>query len=398
MKKEEPIRIAVIFPGDIESQRGLFNAVRQRVNYLHKTSSFIIDVYLLTSYDPWYVRLLRHTEKKQRVEHVDVDGIRYHLLWRRFSLVDYILDIKLHMPPLFESIVNANNARSIKGYKLISAHSFQAACVGGIVARRDNIPLYITWHGSDIHSSPFVNNSVFQKTKGLLERATGNFFVSSNLMTIAKRIADINNPAVLYNGVDDSFVKYDDIKLSKLKRAFGIEEGDKVIAFVGNLMAVKNTEALAPIFEAVKNKIKLQKLHFWIIGDGKDEEPLRRDFESRNLSVKFWGGQPVEKMPDFMNCINVLLLPSINEGLGMVLLEALSCGANAVGSAVGGIPEVLGNDNVFTIDNDFIDNISSRIVYMLENQVEQKLDVKFSWGETAIIETKEYMTSLKAYR
>ena len=42
---------------------------------------------------------------------------------------------------------------------------------------------------------------------------------------------------------------------------------------------------------------------------------------------------------------DVLILPSINEGLPLTVVEGLACGCNVVGSLVGGIPEVIGEDN-----------------------------------------------------
>ncbi len=53
------------------------------------------------------------------------------------------------------------------------------------------------------------------------------------------------------------------------------------------------------------------------------------------------GAQPHEKIPLWMNASDVLCLPSLNEGLPNVALEAMACGIPVVASRVGGVPEIV---------------------------------------------------------
>ena len=97
-------------------------------------------------------------------------------------------------------------------------------------------------------------------------------------------------------------------------------------------------------------------------------------------------------MPALMNCVDILVLPSVNEGLPLVCAEALSCGANVVGSDVGGIAEVIGKDNVVPLGEGFAPQFAKKVVAMLEarnesddfadQQAVQQLPPEISWAKT----------------
>ena len=97
-----------------------------------------------------------------------------------------------------------------------------------------------------------------------------------------------------------------------------------------------------------------------------------------------------------MNCIDVLVLPSRREGLPLVSLEAIKCGAGVVASSGVGASEYIGRDNVFDItDPDFTERISRRAVAMLKGEVPpQTLDKEMTWAETAQHENAIYASRL----
>src|SRR5690606_18370193 len=103
------------------------------------------------------------------------------------------------------------------------------------------------------------------------------------------------------------------------------------------------------------------KFVFWIVGNGILEQELKERLNKSGVPFKMFGNVDPNKIPELMNCFDVLVLPSFNEGLPLVTLEAITCGSNVVGSNVGGISEVIGNENVFNLDNNFICNITNRI-------------------------------------
>ena len=381
-------RIAVIFEGGLDNLTGLTNAVLARVKYLRKASDFVVDVYDVLSYPFGVTRLIFSPSKYDRMDTVIVDGIEINILWHRRIMVDDIMNFKLHIKPLFLDAFLQSQVERFKGYDLISAHAFVGAKLAEFVHQRYSTPFCVTWHGSEIHSIPPSNHYQRQMTKRIIESASCNFFVSHNLMQSAKSITNKGNVMVLYNGVNPIFKRYTNAERQRLHQKNEVE-GVKVVAFVGNLKPVKNVRSLPQIFNAVASSTN-QAIQFWIIGAGDERKKLEVAFSTTTLDVKFWGHQPVEIMPELMNCMDVLILPSKQEGLGLVLLEAISCGANAVGSRVGGIPEVIGVENSIPFGDGFAENMAKRIVYFLTHRESQTISSDFSWIETAKKEMEIY--------
>jgi glycosyltransferase involved in cell wall biosynthesis len=79
-------------------------------------------------------------------------------------------------------------------------------------------------------------------------------------------------------------------------------------------------------------------LHFVLLGEGKDERAFRRAADGLH-NVEFIGF--VENVEDYMATFDVFVYPSLREGLGSSLLDAMAFGLPIVASDVGGIPEIV---------------------------------------------------------
>ena len=417
------MRLAVIFESSPFDRKGLFNAVHNRVKHLLATGECTVDVFCVHSRDNAFTRRVRHTPAAPSVDEVVVDGIRYRLLWYRFSILDNVLLEKLHVRPLLFRRFMDSHVDLLKGYDAVVAHSFCGGLFALAAHERFGLPYYVTWHGSDVHTHPWRVPVILEDTRAVMQSARCNFFVSRALLDASEKITSNVCKEVLYNGVSEDFVKYSSEQRAAVRERYGLAPEDKVVAFVGNLSAVKNVLSLPAIFAQVARRfaevsISLSDscgrsgcLKFWIVGDGKlrtqletaCSERLTRHCEERSdVAIRFFGNQPSPVMPDIMNCIDVLVLPSLNEGLPLVCAEALSCGAAVVGSDAGGIAEVIGSDNVVPLvspyDNDasqgtpsgrpyddsFVNGMAEKVVAALTGQSpSQTLPAEISWSRTA---------------
>lgn len=374
-------KILVLTEGNIYERRGYFNAVVSRTKYLKDICNYEIDILLLATYEPWLVRKLRHTQKQAMPMVLHVDGLTMKIDWSRFSLVDYILNVKLHKSTIYRKIHNAKIAKKLKGYELIIAHSIDCGIIAQYVKEQYGTPYTVTWHGSDIHSEPFNNPSRMQPTIDVIENANINFFVSKALLETSKKITIDGNKRLLYNGYNEMFRRYPDNERTSLKVKFGIAD-KKVVVFAGGFLEVKNILIIPLIFKAIYDRF--QNVEFWMIGDGKFR--LQVEDLSNGLPIRFWGNQEPEDMPDFFNASDVLILPSKNEGLPLTVVEGLASGCNVVGSRVGGIPEVIGEENSISLANpDFVEVFADKVVEYLVSPVhiDQPLNAQFSWNVSA---------------
>jgi len=387
--------IAVIFEGDINAQLGVFNAVLNRAKHLQQLQDYIVDVHLFQVYDGWLMRLFRHSKKQDwRPDEITAYGMKVHVTWFRRRWSDVLRHRFLHQPPHALLRRLHKLGWEMRGHDLICAHDRMAGHAAVFASERLNIPAFITWHGSSIHTEPQRDPIIKEMTIKLLHSATCNFFVSQGLLD--KAHTDLTNdfPAeILLNGVNSQFKRYSDEKRAKLRKHYGINDGEKVVAFLGHFDPVKNVLMLPEIFREIERKCD-QKIHFWAIGEGSQLDETRELMDKTGVNCLFTGHIPYEEVPDRLNCVDLLVLPSILEGLPLVVVEALACGARAVASNVTGTAEAVGRENAIDWGDNFVERFTDRAVQLLQGNIEQKLPEGFSWDATAQKESQIYQKYL----
>lgn len=148
---------------------------------------------------------------------------------------------------------------------------------------------------------------------------------------------------VLYSGVDERFKPVKDgTALHKVRRKYGI--GDSPYIFtVSTLQPRKNHQMLISAYAKVADKMP----HDLVIAGGKGWLYEKMGIEVKDLGlahrVRFIGFADDEDLPALYSDATCFVFPSLYEGFGLPVLEAMACGTPVVTSDASSLPEVGGN-------------------------------------------------------
>ena len=368
-------QIAVLFEGDINRRLGVFNAVINRVKHLQQVADYKIDVYMLQVYDDWLMRRVRHSKKVDfRPAEIIVDDVKIHIVWFRRRWTDSIMHRLFHQPPLALLRRLHKLGWDMRGHDLVSAHDRIMGHTAVFAGKKLHIPSFITWHGASIYTDPPRDPMIV--SQGLLDKAHAE-------------LTDGFPAEVLLNGASAQFCRYSDAQRASLREKYGVKEGDKVVAFVGRFEPVKNVTMLPEIFTKIEQKHG-KPLTFWAIGDGVQLNETQELMSHCGVNCHFTGKVPPEEIPDMLNCVDLLVLPSSLEGLPLVVIEALSCGAHVVATNVIGTAEAVGRENAIDLGDGFVERFTDRAAQLLKGGIVQELPPEVSWVATASKENAIY--------
>jgi glycosyltransferase involved in cell wall biosynthesis len=137
---------------------------------------------------------------------------------------------------------------------------------------------------------------------------------------------------VIYPGVDFNYFSHMPDARKKLRADWGIPESAFVIGSLGRLAPHKGNHLIIKIIA----KILQQKpdMDIWCVIAGKGPDLDRLTALAKQLNVS-------EHAPNAWSVIDIFLMPSSDEGLGMTLIEAAACGCVPIAAKIGGMQEVL---------------------------------------------------------
>jgi glycosyltransferase involved in cell wall biosynthesis len=316
----------------------------------------------------WDLRLLLLIMKKIRSfnkypKSLEVDGIRYNYIVTQMNAIQFIKDYYIVYKQLEKLVIEKMKS---KKFDLIHAHfAFPSGIISKNISKQLKIPYILTLHGTDIHTLPHRSKKLKNEILESLENAKKCIFVSDHLRKQAIELGYSNkNSVVIPNGYDPNIFYYEDKQEAKKKLGF---KKEKLIGFVGNLIDVKNVMILPEIFRRISEKSP--NTEYVIIGEGNLRKDLERHFKEYQIPVLFTGRIPQKEVGDYMRAMDVMILPSLNEGYPCVVNEAQACGVYVIGSDRGGIPEaVFGRGSVFPLDEKFAKQVSNKAIKLFEDK------------------------------
>jgi glycosyltransferase involved in cell wall biosynthesis len=182
------------------------------------------------------------------------------------------------------------------------------------------------------------------------------------------RITDEDKFVVIPSGVElNKLRELPSNEKQNLKKKLGIPENSLIIGTVGRLEPVKGHEFL---IKAAGNIIsKYPDAFFIFTGDGYLRQDLERKASNLDLreNIIFMGWR--DDAAQIISAYDVFVLPSLNEGMGRVLVEAMALGKPIVASNIGGIPDlVIHGKNGFLVPPKKPKELAKYIQILLEDE------------------------------
>jgi glycosyltransferase involved in cell wall biosynthesis len=230
------------------------------------------------------------------------------------------------------------------GYHIVHCHTSKAGFIGPLAARLAGAKIVLySPHGT-------VLQGYFGKVQTgffvLLQRFAA-YFIDKILCLSRLEVSQYLEAGIgsrrkytfIYNGIDVASMarRRTDRLITRKKLEIGPD--DYVGVSVGRLVPVKGYNHLIEAIRLLKPDIPNFRL--LIVGDGSERKALENQAERAGLSnyVRFMGLR--RNIPEILSCADLFMLTSLNEGFGLVLVEAMAMRLPIVATRVGGVPEVV---------------------------------------------------------
>jgi len=227
---------------------------------------------------------------------------------------------------------------------LVHTHTSKAGILGRMAAAIARVPLIVhTPHGHVFygHFGPIFSR-VFLWVERLFGALTDRIVVLTDgegRDYTDRKVYAAEKLVRIHSGVDIEKFKHFPVSVIEKKRSLGLAPTGMVVGFIGWLLPIKGPLYLLKAMEDVWRDFEDIDLVF--IGKGDLDVDLRTAAlkTGANGRVNFLGWR--NDVDEIMPLFDIFVLPSLNEGMGRVLVEAMAAGKPIVASNVGGIPDLV---------------------------------------------------------
>jgi glycosyltransferase involved in cell wall biosynthesis len=240
---------------------------------------------------------------------------------------------------------------------IVHTHTSKAGILGRMAARSCRVPVIIhTPHGHVFHSyeSRLKTEAFIRTERWCATRADRLIALTPNERNehLDLRIGRPEQWSVVHSGIE--FAPYLEASSHRavIRAELGIPPEARVIGTVGRLVPIKGQQFLVEAFAGLAKSAP--DLHLMLVGDGDRRSELTRQGRELGLRVIDHEAEPGsgsgpaihltgfrKDVPRLMGAMDLFALPSLNEGMGRVLAEAMAAELPCVASRVSGTPDVV---------------------------------------------------------
>lgn len=237
-------------------------------------------------------------------------------------------------------------------YKIVHAHLNTLSIFPLFSAFLAKVPVRIAHSHSTSNKKEWKKNIIKWILRPMSKLFATNYFACSKYAgawLFGKKALNKNQITIIKNAINLEKFSFNENVRNEIKRKLKIEN-KFIIGCVGRFMEQKNHRFLIDIFEQVHKEKENSVL--LLIGSGNLEEEIKNKIKALNLEkcVYFLGVK--SNVYDYMSAMDAFVLPSLYEGLGMVLIEAQVSGLKCFTSNV--VPkeaQITNNIKFLPLDN-----------------------------------------------
>ncbi|NIA15128.1 MAG: glycosyltransferase [Nitrospiraceae bacterium] len=227
-------------------------------------------------------------------------------------------------------------------YDIVHTHTSKAGFLGRLAAVHAKTPIIVhTPHGNIFHgyfpkyvtrAFVWMERHAARRTDRIIELTPGG--IEEHL---AEWIGRREQYVTIFSGIDLSPYDAAIARRNETRRALGVADNQLLVGGVGRLEPVKGFRYLVSAARLVLESVP--NARFIVAGTGALAKVLRAEAADLDDRFRFLGLR--DDVPDLMAAMDVFVLPSLNEGMGRVLLEAGAAATPAVATSVGGVPDII---------------------------------------------------------
>lgn len=265
-----------------------------------------------------------------------------------------------------------------KHIDLLRTYGLKADLIGRIVGRFLKIPVNITSVRSTDPWRKWYHVLLDLLTSGLTDLYLSNS--EAGRMAVHQREGiPLSKIFTIPNGIDLANYKTDNAKLLEIstiyKQMFEIASSDRVIGIVANLCKMKGHKTIIDALPRIQEVFPTIKCFF--VGRDALHGEIRNYVRKKQCehTIIFTGFR--QDIPNLLSMFEIVLLPSLWEGLPTILLEAMAMKKPIVASAVGGIPEIVEDGKTgMLIPPRNPDALAEAVIFLLKHQ-----DIAYKMGQ-----------------
>lgn len=274
----------------------------------------------------------------------------------------------------------------IKKFKPDIVHSHYASSYGFLGSLTNFHPYIISAWGSDVFKFP--NYSVIHKN--ILKF---NLYRADEILSTSYALRKETNKYTKKNILITSF-GVDTEKFKPLNKEVFIDKNEIVIGTIKTLEENYGIEYLIRGFKILEDEIPNQQLKLLLVGKGTQENYLKSLVSKLNIKskIEFTGYINPDLVPQYHNMIDISVFPSIEESFGVAVLEASACCKPVIVSRVGGMPEIVDeNETGFIVEKQNPEAIAKALKKLVDNSVlrskmgkkgRNKVINEFDWNDS----------------